>query len=49
MLCPECGEITAPGPLDPRRLVHRRRPILHRWVESLRLRCVGNLPEKVDG
>lgn len=37
MLCPECGEMLAPGPLDARRAANGGRPLLariRRWFRG---------------
>ena len=36
MICPECGEVTAPGPLDARRVERAPISILHRLAQRLR-------------
>jgi hypothetical protein len=43
MFCPECGEVTGPGPLDSRRLSVARSSLLHRLAHHLRsgMRYVG--------
>jgi hypothetical protein len=42
MICPECGEVMAPGPLDPRRPTQataHARPLFERLRAGLRHRA----------
>ena len=36
MICPECGEVTAPGPLDARRLTDSPVSLFQRLLGRLR-------------